>query len=345
MQVWKDEKEKIHVLYFPTHSHKCTSSDFVHHPVSKKNDLNINEKIAWGVSPTKILCDIQKKDIPKSSSTQDIQNCKSAVLTKDCVVLYKRYNADVDIRPKKINTLPNHKELFMLGIQTKRQAQLMADHCHKILLVDETHGTNHHKYQLLTLMIIDDNRRGWPVAHLITSKSNAETLQYFFKALKANVPAGVELDINCVISDDDAALINAMDLGICGSLGKLRHILCKWHLLRALQKNLKSHVPLNMGEDMMTELRVMVNEKDEEVFKKMQSGFIAKYENSSQTKTYIEYYRKNYEVRMQKWAMCFRKFPHANIKTTGHIESFHHRLKKVYLKRKVNRRLDDLVNI
>ncbi|KAJ1530152.1 hypothetical protein ONE63_005083 [Megalurothrips usitatus] len=194
-------------------------------------------------------------------------------------------------------------------------------------------------------MIIDDNRRGWPVAHLITSKSDAETLQYFFKALKANVPAGVELDINCVISDDDAALINAMDLGICGSLGKLRHILCKWHLLRALKKNLKSHVPLNMGEDMMTELRVMVNEKDEEVFKKMQSGFIAKYENSSQTKTYIEYYRKNYEVRMQKWAMCFRKFPHANINTTGHIESFHHRLKKVYLKRKVNRRLDDLVNI
>ncbi|KAJ1526462.1 hypothetical protein ONE63_009595 [Megalurothrips usitatus] len=136
-----------------------------------------------------------------------------------------------------------------------------------------------------------------------------------------------------------------MDLGFCGSLGKLRHILCKWHLLRALKKNLKSHVPLNMVEDMMTELRVMVNEKDEEVFKKMQSGFIAKYENSSQTKTYIEYYRKNYEVRMQKWAMCFRNFPHANINTTGHIESFHHRLKKVYLKRKVNRRLDDLVNI
>ncbi|KAK3931038.1 Chromatin remodeling protein SHL [Frankliniella fusca] len=41
--------------------------------------------------------------------------------------------------------------------------------------------------------------------------------------------------------------------------------------------------------------------------------------------------------------MCYRNFPHSEVNTTGHIESFHNRLKRVYLKRKVNKRLDDLV--
>ncbi|XP_026290701.1 uncharacterized protein LOC113215308 [Frankliniella occidentalis] len=381
MQVWKDTEDKINLLYYPTHSHHCSPSDLVHQPLSKKDDMYINEKIAWGVSPTKILRDIQKNCIPTTSSLDQIQNFKAAVKTKkrirerarkrrekrryhkdeakavflmvnelskdrDCVVLYKPYGHDVQIGPKEINSLPDHKQLFMLGLQTKEQAALMVEHSHKIVLVDETHGTNHHKYQLLTLMIIDDNNRGWPVAHLISSKSDADTLQYFFRALKEKHGNADNLNLNCIISDDDSALINAMDLGFEGKLGSLRHILCKWHLLRAFKKNLRSHVPKSFVDTMMNELRVLVNETDQKTFYDLQAGFIAKYENLDQCKSFItEYYRKYYVDRVTKWAMCFRNFPHANINTTGHIESFHHRLKKVYLKRKVNRRLDDLVNI
>ncbi|KAK3912968.1 Sentrin-specific protease [Frankliniella fusca] len=381
MQVWKNSEEEINVLYYPTHSHICTSADFVHHPLSKKDNLYINERIAWGVSPTKILRDVQKKVIPKSSSTQEIQNCKASIISKkrirerarkrrekmryhkdeayslylmvqklqeedDCIVLYKPYGDDVHIGSEDINSLKDHKDLFMLGLQTKRQAQLLADHSHKVVLVDETHGTNHHKFQLLSLMIVDDNRRGWPVGHLVTSKSDKFTLQYFFKAISSNAPSGVDLKLNCVITDDDPALINGMDLGFCGELGKIRHILCKWHLLRAFKKNLRLHVPQAMVDDMMTELRVLVNERDKNVFTNLQSGFIAKYKDSPHCKTFIkDYYCKYYEHRVEKWAMSYRVFPHANINTTGHIESFHHRLKKVYLKRKVNRRLDDLVQI
>lgn len=43
--------------------------------------------------------------------------------------------------------------------------------------------------------------------------------------------------------------------------------------------------------------------------------------------------------------MCFRNLPHAEVNDTGHLESFHNRLKKFYLKRKVNKRLDDLIQM
>uniref|UniRef100_A0A8D8YY04 SWIM-type domain-containing protein n=2 Tax=Cacopsylla melanoneura TaxID=428564 RepID=A0A8D8YY04_9HEMI len=50
--------------------------------------------------------------------------------------------------------------------------------------------------------------------------------------------------------------------------------------------------------------------------------------------------------RREKWAMCFRKdLKHGNVNTTGHVESFHNRLKKVYFKRNPNKRVDDLLNI
>jgi hypothetical protein len=102
-----------------------------------------------------------------------------------------------------------------------------------------------------------------------------------------------------------------------------------------------------MVEEMMTTLRIITNEEDKEKFLKLQEGFIMKYQALPQCKTFIDdYFIKYYRSRSEKWAMCYRKtMHHANINTTGHIESFHHRLKRVYLKRKVNRRLDDLVNI
>lgn len=375
MQVWKDDYGLINVNYEPTHNHVCSSADFVHQPVPQDLSMYINEKLLWGVTPHDVLKDVMKKHIPKTLSIDNIKNCKAAILTKkriaerarkmrekrrfhkdeakalflmveqlskeeDCIVLYKPFNHEVKHGPKEIDHLPDSKSLFMLGIQTKRQAKLLAEHCHKIVLVDETHGTNHHKYQLLTLMVIDDNRRGWPVAHLITSKSDADTLQFFFKALKVQLPD--DLQFNCIISDDDPALINSMNKGFGQNL---RHILCKWHLLKNFKKNLRSYVPLSMVDHMMDTLRIIINEENESEFLKLLNGFYQKYEKSPQCSDFIEYFSKHYKNRAEKWAMCYRRFPHSNVNTTGHIESFHNRLKKVYLKRKVNKRLDDLVTI
>lgn len=379
MNMWTDSEGKVNVKYFPTHSHVCTSADFVHHPVSEETNKFINDRLSIGVSPTKVLKDVQRKEIPKTFSVNQIKDCKAAVLTKkrirerarklrerrrfhrdeakalylmvtqmaeeeDNILLYKPYRHGVKIGPREIDKLPDSKELFMLGIQTERQAQLMAEHGHKITIVDETHSTNHHKYQLLTVMVVDDNRRGWPVAHLISSKSDAETLQYFFKALKDKRRDGVpRTKIETVITDCALAFINAMEWGF---VEKLRHLLCKWHILKAFKKNLRLHVPKDMVEPMMTELRVMVNAKEESLFLQLFDGFIKKYESSSLTAKFIKYFKAEYEKKHppHKWAMCYRNFPHANVNTTGHVESFHHRLKKVYLRRKVNRRLDDLFN-
>ena len=48
--------------------------------------------------------------------------------------------------------------------------------------------------------------------------------------------------------------------------------------------------------------------------------------------------RKENELRLHR-------FPHANTDTNMYVESFHNRLKTFYLKRRANRRVDDLLNL
>jgi len=239
MKVWKNAESVIEVEYYATHNHVCSPEDFHHQPLPPSVDRFINKQLAWGVCPPTVFENVRKEI---SRNTENVGNFKANIITKkrirerarkrrerlrlhkndaravyllvhqliekeDCILLYKPYGTSVVHGPPEIDNLPDSKDLFMLGIQTKRQRKLMEDLAGKILVVDETHGTNPYNYQLLTVLVVDENRRGWPVGHLIISKSDEYTLQWFFKCLK------IDRDINCVITDGDAALINGMELG------------------------------------------------------------------------------------------------------------------------------------
>ncbi|KAE8737484.1 hypothetical protein FOCC_FOCC017052 [Frankliniella occidentalis] len=332
------ESKAVHLEYYPTHSHACKREDIYHHPLPDAMSRFIDEKLAKKIPATVVYELTKDRFLPKN--VPHIHDTKASILTKNSILIYKPYKRKLVHGPPEIDKLPNSDELFMFAFQTERQPDLMKRHCSKILVVDETHGTNQYKYQLLTVIVIDDDRRGWPVAHLITSKSDHHTLQYLFKALKSRI--GEEVSVNCVITDDDPALINAMSLGFAVPL---THLLCKWHVIKNLKDNLRSKAPSELFEPIFSEIKVIMNAEEENMFLKLKAGFINKYSNNPAASVYMAYLKKHYWKKEKKWAMCYRNFPHAGVNTTGHIESFHSRLKRTYLKRKVNKRLDDLINI
>ncbi|XP_054276739.1 uncharacterized protein LOC128995746 [Macrosteles quadrilineatus] len=362
----------VSVIYHPTHSHVCSPQDYLHHPLPQDLSSFINCQLGEEVSPSKIFNKVKNINIDKS---RDVQTQKVNILTKkrirerarrqrmaqrlheddaksvylmasemvskeNSVVIYKPYGADVVYGPEDVNNLPYSMEIFMFGFQTPRQLQLMKDHCNKILIVDETHGTNQYSYKLLTCMVVDDNRRGWPVAHLVTNKSDAATLQFFFKGLSERIEDPSR--INCVITDDDSAIINGIEAGFSSPM---RHLLCRWHVIKNLKDNVRTKVPKDLFEDVFSEIRVLMNIEDLNMFEDLCEGFLKKYEEKDKTAKFITYFRQHYLNRTEKWAMCHRNFPHAQVNTTGHVESFHNKFKKMYLKRRVNKRLDDLITM
>lgn len=375
MKVTVESQKEITVQYYPTHSHVCKKEDMLHHPLPAAMSKFIDEKLAENIPPTVVYELVKERFLPKNNS--EVLDTRASILTKkrilergrrkrmarrmhkddakavyllvnqllekeDSVLIYKPCGMPLVHGPEGINSLPNSEDLFMFAFQTERQLDLMKRHCSKVIVVDETHGTNQYKFQLLTVMVLDENRRGWPVAHLITSKSDAETLKFFFEALNSRLDPGQEITFDCVMTDDDPALINSMEEGFSK---KLRHLLCKWHVFKNLKDNLRSKVPPELYDTMLSEMKVIMDADTEPVFLKLKEGFLNKYQNDPNASKYLSYLKKHYWKRAEKWAMCYRKFPHGDINTTGHLESFHHRLKKVYLKRKINKRLDDLIYI
>lgn len=58
----------------------------------------------------------------------------------------------------------------------------------KTVIMDATHGTNKHGYPLTTLLVLDENRNGFPAAWAIHSKSDAGTLILVLTKLREACP-------------------------------------------------------------------------------------------------------------------------------------------------------------
>ena len=86
-----------------------------------------------------------------------------------------------------------------------------------------------------------------------------------------------------------------------------------------------------------------MDEKNDNDFKIMSENFIELYRNRCEK--FVDYFKDYYMRKPKEWAMCHRQFPHANTDTNMYVESFHNRLKTYYMKRRANRRIDDLLNL
>lgn len=373
MKVWNcPSTGKTKVWYFPTHSHDLQVSDIQHHPMSSETSHFIEEQIAIKAALMDILRTIQQKaksaeeesdvvskdvnvtvklirermrkknmaSLLHSDDAQSVRLLADKLMTQDpdIVLIYKPLGEPCVVAPADVGSLNEQSDVFMFGFQTKEQQKLMIEGCEHILVVDETHCTNQYDYLLLNMLVVDANRNGWPVAHLIASKSDENTVKHFFSALNEKCP---NLEINCVITDDDLKLINSMNAGFQTDL---RHLLCKRHLFKTFRKQLGEKAPKHLVDEMFVGLKILVNTRNSNTFGELSQAFIAKY-NPTAPK-FIEYFLKYLEDgRVQKWPMCYRNFAHQSVDTTGHVESFHRRLKNDYMHRKPNKRVDKLIEM
>ncbi|XP_046384220.1 uncharacterized protein LOC124154490 [Ischnura elegans] len=258
--------------------------------------------------------------------------------SKDSILVYKPMGSGTIIGNKGLDNLPHASELFVLGIQQKLQLKEMIEGCGRILCIDSTHGTNQYKFHLLNLIVPDEYGVGYPVAHFITSHLDEETLTYLLQSIMDRSP---DLHVNAIMTDGDEALGNAVRR-VFGH--KTKHLLCLWHVKRNWHKNLHQKVK---NKELITEvnevLETLIEEKNDTVFNAMLNSFLAKY--SDQAGEFTKYFKDYYCSKKEKWAMCYRNFPHAATDTNMFVESFHNKLKSHYLNRKVNRRLDDLIQV
>lgn len=227
------------------------------------------------------------------------------------------------------------KDDFILVLQTPLQADMLKEFS-TIICIDGTHGTNGYSFTLITVLIIDEFGEGFPAAWCIANREDGHLLTIFYKALKERVG---NLAPEWFMTDDAGQFYAAWVTTFKNQPHKL---LCTWHIDRAWRSNLKKVGNQTLEATLYHNLRVLLEERDVNQFEKLLKATSDDLSQNENTKSFGEYFQTHYVLRKEQWAACYRKG--STINTNMHVEAFHRVLKYLYLKGKVNKRMDNCVH-
>ena len=93
---------------------------------------------------------------------------------------------DIDLLSECIQNI--EEEDFLLGWMNEAQCNMLQQYGtgpDSVVCIDSTHGTNSYNFHLTTLMVLDINRQGFPVAFLYSKKLTEPTFGLFFQGIKS----------------------------------------------------------------------------------------------------------------------------------------------------------------
>ncbi|XP_048526625.1 uncharacterized protein LOC109543670 isoform X1 [Dendroctonus ponderosae] len=204
-----------------------------------------------------------------------------------------------------------------------------------VICIDATHGAKNCNLELITLLVLDNMRQGFPCAFCITNRTDKEALHIFFSYIQNWTG---KICPNIFMSDMSDAFYNAW-LEVMEK-PRLR-LYCTWHVDRAWRENLNKIRNKNIRVLIYKKLRSLLEEKDQVAFLGMLNGFYQQISTERDTEKFGKYflnYMKNYEL----WASCHRLYTVVN--SNMHLECMHEVFKNIYLKGKTVRTLDKVIS-
>ncbi|XP_047129782.1 uncharacterized protein LOC124809824 [Hydra vulgaris] len=231
------------------------------HLLTKKNISDISRAV-------KKRCRLHPDD--SVSTFLLVQKLKSEDFNS--ILVYKSQGQQTVIGPKVYDDIDLNKDSFVVGIQTKHQLSMFETHSSQIVCIDATHCTNQYAFPLVTLLVRDEFKRGYPVAFLISNHADEQTITPFLEEIKRRCNNSVK--VNAVMTDDLSGW-NAFT----NVFGDVRHLLCKWHKKRAWCNKLPLVGPTNLQEEVYRILETIIDEKNPDFFLSTMNGFVKAYEH------------------------------------------------------------------
>ncbi|MCO5559333.1 hypothetical protein L7F22_050746 [Adiantum nelumboides] len=187
---------------------------------------------------------------------------------------------------------------FVLGIQTLWQLERLNLYGNNgVISMDSTFGTNFYKFQLYTILVFDTHQNGVPVAWVITSSAETNTIVTWLTKLRNRVlDYNKSWEANAFLVDDATAKINAIR-----RLGAIMNMRVEGGTSEAIALD-------NIRDSVVDFLKDFAHEH----------GF-------------IDYFRTHWVTKVEMWARGVQVLPHANQDTNGTIQSYHVTLKLRFL--------------
>ena len=364
-----DYPHKVTVDYIQTHTHSVAFDQTKYLPMPKSIRNEISQKLSLGIPVNTILNDIRqnvgnlqsreneeikyyqfvnrknimdmKRKITDNIFKKHEDDATSTMLwvqylqalTNSPVLLYKKQH-------QVIPSLPLASEDFILILMTYEQANVYEKFSERIVCVDSTHKTNIYDFKLISLLVIDEFHKGYPVAFCLSNKEDTTVLTLLFTCVKERCPMAI---VKKLMSDDDVSGIN----GVRTVYGhNVQHYLCTWHVHQAWRRKLASVSNQIHKLEIYFFLNCLLNAKSTAEFEKFYEKFSTKYHTLEPN--FMKYFDDVYMSNgvHQKWALhCREQDLRTEITTNMYLESFHNKLKTIFMDRKQNKRIDKLIYI
>ncbi|EFO86491.1 hypothetical protein CRE_02568 [Caenorhabditis remanei] len=228
---------------------------------------------------------------------------------------------------------------FTLIIMTPAQQEICEKYSHRGICIDDTHNPTKYPLKLTTMLVLNGQDRGIPVAFMLSSSVTSEDVAELFECVKRQIPL---FNPQFLMSDESAAFWNAYIKVFPNN--PTRRLWCRWHVLRALERNADDMLGKKDAATVKATLSDVIREPDRISFDRKISSMLQFLENSGHGgEKYAEYFRSYYIDKTEIWATCHRRG--APFHTSMFSENWHSGLKKNLLNRNTNIRIDELVQV
>ena len=257
-------------------------------------------------------------------------------------ILYKRQGVTtLDVFPDQAPVDGYEETDFLLGWMDEGQCRMLKEYGggeRSVVCIDSTYGSKAYDFHLTTVMVLDGNRQGFPVAFLYSNRLTEATFCLFFLAMKSRSDV---VSSSAFMSDMAPQCYNAWRV----VMGECPHRLCcSWHVDKSL-KDITRRLVKHDGElasNLYQQLRTLMQEQEVIIFEAALHAFIFELESSSVTIALARHLTQNYVNCSTSWAYCYRA--HWGLDVNMDFERTHDALRHIYQQGKRNKRLDSAIS-
>lgn len=240
------------------------------------------------------------------------------------ILLYKDQESLVEGFPKL------HDIDFMLAIMKEGQAELLKQLGPKCIVIDSTHQVHCECLHVTYLSVIDDEGKSFPVAYLLSSRTDLDVLEVFFTLIKERVGT---ITTRMLIADDLHDFYQAwwrvMSMPV-------HNLLTPWSVFESLSKKFDLIKNRDKLRKFKKQFRALLTETESDRFTSCLNQILSDYKKDQDTCKFIEAFDEQFAKNPDIWSNSLRK---AYNVSNYQLWFMHDKFKTVYKEGKNSRKM------
>ena len=202
------------------------------------------------------------------------------------------------------------------------QKQLLKKFGGNVIALDGTHGLIEYDFILQTMLVLDYDGEGLPVAFALSNRNDKAVIDIFLCLIKMQV--GI-LAPRTLMTDMQPTYYYSW---VTFMVEPMFRLFCTWHVREAWRKNKSKIKNKDKRAAVMADLYNLADDLDVDKFWEKLRKFLN--QEDPDVQEFLDYFEKQYvsEDSVDYWAYCYRAT--AGLNTSTHLEALHKILKYIH---------------